>query len=274
MNRRGLKDASRQCLRDTHSHPKSVTLLFLLAALVIAGLDTGLGTLLQQTAGKSHSLSQSISATSRSYILVCLVSLVCQLLLVLLGMGYTSLSLRLSRREDFDRKILLEGFTLWGKTLLLYIAVSLLMSLWATAFSIPVSYVLAALDMSGVISDAMMIYLLLGYMSVIMLVVSYRYRMAQYVLLDNPQLSIRQVLARTKAINKVHRWELFLLDLSFVPWYLLCLLTLGILFIWKLPYLSATYAHAYNYMVEDFTQRQARLQAILDQQRRQMGTMQ
>ena len=165
MNRRGLKDASRQCLRDTHSHPKSVTLLFLLAALVIAGLDTGLGTLLQQTAGKSHSLSQSISAT-------------------------------------------------------------------------------------------------------------YRYRMAQYVLLDNPQLSIRQVLARTKAINKVHRWELFLLDLSFVPWYLLCLLTLGILFIWKLPYLSATYAHAYNYMVEDFTQRQARLQAILDQQRRQMGTMQ
>ena len=59
-----------------------------------------------------------------------------------------------------------------------------------------------------------------------------------------------------------------------VPWYLLCLLTLVILFIWKLPYLSATYAHAYNYMVEDFTQRQARLQAILDQQRRQMGTMQ
>ena len=57
--------------------------------------------------------------------------------------------------------------------------------------------------------------------------------------------------------------------MSFIPWILLCLLTLGILAVWKLPYITATYAHCYNYMVEDFNQRQARLQELLDQQRRQ-----
>lgn len=269
MNRRGLKNASRQCLRDTQSHPKRITLLYFLAALVIGGGEVGLETLIQQNAGNAHSLSQSISAAGRSYILVFVISLVCQLVLHLLGMGYTSLSLRLSRREDFSARVLLDGFSIWGKVLLLYVVTSLLMSLWATAFSIPVSYALVALNMAGMLSDRGMLYLLLGYMGAVMLVVSYRYRMSDYVLLDDPGLSVRQVLLRTKAINGTHRWELFLLDVSFIPWILLCLLTLGILAVWKLPYITATYAHCYNYMVEDFNQRQARLQELLNQQRRQ-----
>jgi uncharacterized membrane protein len=44
--------------------------------------------------------------------------------------------------------------------------------------------------------------------------------------------------------------QLFLLDLSFLPWLVLCACTGGILLIWKLPYIVTTYAHAYATLQE------------------------
>ena len=35
-----------------------------------------------------------------------------------------------------------------------------------------------------------------------------------------------------------HKWEYFVFQLSFIGWYLLCGLTLGILYIWVLPYVT------------------------------------
>ena len=43
-----------------------------------------------------------------------------------------------------------------------------------------------------------------------------------------------------------HKFDLFVLGLSFLGWALLCVITLGIAAIWVTPYMSATYANAYN----------------------------
>ena len=43
-----------------------------------------------------------------------------------------------------------------------------------------------------------------------------------------------------------HKWDMFLLDLSFLGWYLLGLLFFGIGSIFVYPYEEATYAKLYN----------------------------
>lgn len=42
-----------------------------------------------------------------------------------------------------------------------------------------------------------------------------------------------------------HKMDLFVLELSFIGWGLLCVITLGIAGIWVMPYMSATYVNAY-----------------------------
>ena len=270
MNRRGLKEASRQCIRDAACSTKKITLIFLLSILALILAEWGITALTSRMGSSGHYLSQSLSAGSRTFILSFVISLVCQLLMTLLSMGYASFSLKLSRKEDPEPRVLLDGLQMWGKTILLHLMISVLLSLWSSLFAMPVSYVLAVFYAAEEISFNLYLTILMIYLSVVMVILSYRYRMAWFVLLDYPELSIRQVILQTKAMNKVHRFKLFLLDLSFLPWLLLCALTCGILLIWKLPYITATYAHAYNYMLEDFSIRQKRLEELLEQQRNRL----
>lgn len=270
MNRRGLKEASRQCIRDARYSAKRVTLVCLISIVALLALELGLEALLGRTSSSARYLSESISAGGRSYILTFLVSAVCQLLLAMIWAGYASVSLRLSRGEDFSLSTLLDGARQWSRTILLYLLESVMLTLWASVFSIPASYLLAAMYVEGTIDETAVLALLMLYMLVVMAVVSYRYRMAWFVLLDEPELSVRRVLDRTKQINKIHRGKLFRMDLSFLPWLLLSLLTCGVLLVWKLPYITATYAHAYNYMVEDLDRRQRQLAEYMEA-RRQRG---
>lgn len=48
-----------------------------------------------------------------------------------------------------------------------------------------------------------------------------------------------------------HKWELFVLDLSFIGWAILSGLTLGIGFIWLIPYEQATKANFYRNLAGD-----------------------
>ena len=49
-----------------------------------------------------------------------------------------------------------------------------------------------------------------------------------------------EALNMSKAQTRGHKWELFVLDLSFIGWSILCSLTLGILSIWIMPYMQQT----------------------------------
>lgn len=62
------------------------------------------------------------------------------------------------------------------------------------------------------------------------------YGFSGYVALDHRDLTVRQVLARSKALVVGHRWQFFRLHCRWLGWGLLCLLTFGIASIWLLPY--------------------------------------
>jgi uncharacterized membrane protein len=72
------------------------------------------------------------------------------------------------------------------------------------------------------------------------------YSLAPYVLADNPTMTARDALNASKQMTKGHIGELFVLELSFIPWAFLVGITFGIAAIWVAPYIQATLANYYN----------------------------
>lgn len=69
---------------------------------------------------------------------------------------------------------------------------------------------------------------------------SYSYAMTPYILLDRPELSATDAIKESEKMMDGHKMDLFILDLSFIGWILLSMLTCGILVLYVEPYMMAT----------------------------------
>lgn len=78
----------------------------------------------------------------------------------------------------------------------------------------------------------------------------YAFRLVPYLLADDPSLSGRAAITRSRALMDGHKGHAFLLDLSFVGWFFLSLLTLGLLFVFYVnPYIHSAAAELYRALV-------------------------
>lgn len=77
-------------------------------------------------------------------------------------------------------------------------------------------------------------------------ILAYAYAMVPYLLRDYPELTATEALRTSRQMMKGHKWDLFVLDLTFIGWMILCCFTLGIGFIWLQAYMSAAHAHFYE----------------------------
>lgn len=75
---------------------------------------------------------------------------------------------------------------------------------------------------------------------------TYAYAMTPFIMADHPDMSANEAITASRELMDGHKLELFLLDLSFLGWNLLCILTLGILNLWIIPYHNAAYAAFYR----------------------------
>ena len=66
------------------------------------------------------------------------------------------------------------------------------------------------------------------------------------VIADNTDLSVTDCLRKTWNITNGHKFDLFVLGLSFIGWAIIANFTLGILYIWLAPYMIVTFALAYD----------------------------
>lgn len=123
--------------------------------------------------------------------------------------------------KQYDRKEpifndLFSRFDSFGSGLCLSLLTSIYTALWSLLFVIP-----------GIVA-------------------SYRYAMAPFILSENPHLTASQAISASKTLMDGHKMELWLLDLSFIGWSLLCVLTCGIGSIFLNPYMSAAHAAFYR----------------------------
>ena len=141
---------------------------------------------------------------------VVFVSVLVWLLGCVLAAGYVLYHQGVRRGEEMPISSLFDGFGFVGKIVLLNLVMTVFVALWSMLFIIP-----------GIIAG-------------------YRYRFALYNLCENPELGVMDALNISKAQTKGYKLDLFVLDLTFIGWSLLCGLTLGILSIWITPYIQQT----------------------------------
>lgn len=79
--------------------------------------------------------------------------------------------------------------------------------------------------------------------------ISLGFAMVPYLLFDRSELGVRACINYSVALMRGHKWEFFVLCLSFIWWYLLTAITCGILSLWIGPYVSATIANYYDELV-------------------------
>ena len=77
----------------------------------------------------------------------------------------------------------------------------------------------------------------------------YQYRMVPYILSEDPSMPLGQAIEISRRMTDGEKGEIFVLDLSFLGWYLLGLLFFGIGSIFVRPYHEATVAKLFEHYV-------------------------
>lgn len=66
-----------------------------------------------------------------------------------------------------------------------------------------------------------------------------------FILAQDPSIGVIECLQRSSEMMKGHKLDLFILELSFIGWLILCIFTLGIGSLWYIPYYQMTLTNFY-----------------------------
>lgn len=78
------------------------------------------------------------------------------------------------------------------------------------------------------------------------IIATYRYSQIFFILAENPEKGILQCIRESKEMMVGHKWEYFVLEMSFILWYLLAFVTCFLSYIYVYPYSMVTFANYYN----------------------------
>jgi uncharacterized membrane protein len=132
------------------------------------------------------------------------------------ALGFVGFFLKRVRGQEIAIKNIFDGFNRFGSAFLLSLFTGLFVMLWTLLLIVP-----------GIIK-------------------AFGYSMGFYILHDNPGMSTFEALKKSQIMMKGHKADLFFLELSFIGWILLGLLTLGIGWLWVYPYMSLSIANFYE----------------------------
>ena len=230
-----LKSVARKLIRDNSPKVFFVGLLFIIITTVMTTLQQRLtGTmeiyekyLEQMSTGAIQNLGSIFSYSKPGGIPF---AIVLWFLTPVISTGYKSYCLNISRGKAGGYGDIFDGFLFFGKVILLQIVTSVLEILWSLLFIIP-----------GIVA-------------------SYRYRQAFYILIDDPGKGVFRCISESKQMMKGKKLELFLIDFSFLGWYILNIFIiliapvpflLPLVSIWLTPYFNLTCAAYYNRLIND-----------------------
>lgn len=138
-----------------------------------------------------------------------------------LAYGFTIMLLNVVRGSDVELNTLGEGFKDYGRILGTMLLSSVYQFLWMLLLIIP-----------GIIKG-------------------YSYALTPYLLKDHPELKFNAAIEESMRLMSGNKMRLFLLDLSFIGWFLLGLITFGIAFLWITPYWNTARAAFYEDLMSD-----------------------
>ena len=130
--------------------------------------------------------------------------------------GYVVMWLDVVRKNEVNYGSLFDGFKDYLRIFLTLLLTGIYTFLWMLLFIVP-----------GIVK-------------------CYSYSMTSYILKDNPDMKYDAAINESMRMMQGNKMKLFLLDLSFIGWFLLCILTLGIGLLFLYSYVNAAHAHFYE----------------------------
>lgn len=242
-DRAALKQEVKEDMRLIRPRPLLATLIFLLAGAALTGLVQWIQSLVAAGAGQSvaalvelmqmadyglvddHELAQAIMGSVGSLGSVMGISMFFGLLSSIvtwtLSFGYQGYCLDMVRRKDPGYGRLACAIPQWGWVLLTGFLVMVFTFLWTLLMSLGAlaATVVFALLFGGSFLGGLLIFA--AWMAVVAgaVAISLRYSMANYILLDE-KVDALEAISRSKAMMRGRKWHLFVLELSFIGWYL------------------------------------------------------
>lgn len=74
----------------------------------------------------------------------------------------------------------------------------------------------------------------------------YSYSMMFYVMAEYPKIKVTKAMNVSKELTRGYKSDLFVTDLTFIPLFILCLISCGVGFLWAVPYYHATHTNIYH----------------------------
>ena len=136
-----------------------------------------------------------------------IVSIVVEILLIPLGIGLYSYLVEFINNDNFDKNLLFEPYERTVNVIGASLLVSLLVMVGCICFIIPGIYL------------------------------AFSYAMVPYLLATRKDLTVTETLELSRKMMNGHKFDYFVLSLSFIGWAILVPFTLGILLIWLYPYM-------------------------------------
>ena len=163
-------------------------------------------------------ITQILSGDKDSPAILHLIGLVLFILALPLTWGYQTLFLGAVRGGEATAKDMFEGYNkeLFSRVLTTTLLYYVYVFLWSLLLLIP-----------GCIK-------------------AYSYAMTPFILKDNPEMKNNAAIEESMRMMDGHKLELFLLDLSFIGWAILSILTCCIGFLWLVPYMNMARVNFYE----------------------------
>ena len=131
-------------------------------------------------------------------------------------LGLVTAGFNVSRNRELRVDNIFAGFNNFVSALLLHLLNSVLVFLWSLLLIVP-----------GIIK-------------------AISYSMSFMILHDNPNMDVNEARIESVKMMDGHKYEYFCLFCSFIGWFLLCILTLGILTFWIAPYYQVAKTEFYE----------------------------
>lgn len=245
MDRKKLKKDARQAMSAAKPAPfwviLAATAITMVLAVLTMSLDGTLTSIRTMYAAALEGQLVYVEPQAAGGLLGWVLGVAVQVMTVEIGVGVVIYALRIWRREKAGLGDVFDSFGVFFRSIWITLLPSLLMSLWSAIYVIPVSTLIL---MTGQVW-----WVIVGLPLMIpALQAIYAYRLATYLMLDNPQLSCWQCVALSRQIMRGHKWEAFVLDLSFLGWMLLGLIPVAglIALVWVSAYQQVTNAGYYD----------------------------
>ena len=222
MDRVSIKQKARGLMQTTTPLPVLVGAVYCVLGWIVTYLNSRVGgtgvnvdvnSLYQAGADISQAIQVKYPTTAGGSAIAAALGMV----MMIVGVGFSSYALRVSRQQSAGYANLLDGFSFFLRVIGLNLLEGLIIFAGTLCFIVP-----------GII-------------------LSFSYSQAIFLMLDHPDWGVTRCLRESRMMMRGNKWDYFVFRLSFIGWILACILPVMEIFV--NPYIEISCAEYYNRLI-------------------------